>query len=94
MDKDDTCVFLWDKDCDVYVDKDENSSKNNKIPNENTVKKLEKRNENLFKLMKDKFPKDKPTYELGLSIKLKLVRKYWIKSKWEKNLNYFIKLWV
>ena len=65
----------------VYVDKNENSSKNNKIPNENTIKKLEKRNENLFKLMKEKFPNDKPTYQLGLSIKLKLVRKYWIKSK-------------
>ena len=65
----------------VYVDKNENSSKNNKIPNENTIKKLEKRNENLFKLMTEKFPNDKPTYELGLSIKLKLVNKYWIKSK-------------
>ena len=31
--------------------------KNNKIPNENTIKKLEK-NENLFKLMKEKFPND------------------------------------
>ena len=31
--------------------------------------------------MKEKFPNDKHTYELGLSIKLKLVKKYWIKSK-------------
>ena len=65
----------------VYIDKDKNSSKNNKIPNENTIEKLEKRNKKLFKLMKKNYPKSKLTHELELSIKSNLVRKYWIKSK-------------
>ena len=65
----------------VYIDKDKNSSKNNKIPNEKTIEKLEKRNKKLFKLMKKNYPKSKLTHELELSIKSNLVRKYWIKSK-------------
>ena len=62
----------------VFVDKSVNSSKSNSIPTEDTIHKLENRNERLLELMKSHFPINKHTRELDLSIKLGLVRKRWI----------------
>ena len=64
----------------VYVTKSENSSKSNKGPTEDTIKKLEKRNIKLLALMKTHFPESKHTYELDFAIRLGLVRKKWIGS--------------
>ena len=64
----------------VYVTKSENSSKSNKRPTEETIKRLEERNIKLLALMKIHFPENKHTYELDLSIKLGLLRKKWIGS--------------
>ena len=62
----------------IFVDKSINSSKSNSIPTEDTIHKLENRNELLLELMKSHFPMNKHTRDLDLSIKLGLVRKRWI----------------
>ena len=69
---------LWNL---VYVDKDKNSSKGNKIPSESTIKKLEKRNKKLSKLINQKNFKDKNTEELELSIEKDWVNIFWVGCK-------------
>ena len=64
---------LWNL---VYVDRSVNSSKGNKIPNEQTIQNLEVRNQRLFKQMFSK--NDKHIDELKLSIDDGLVRKFWV----------------
>lgn len=66
---------LWNL---VYVDKSYNSSKDNKIPSEETIKKLEERNYRLLDKVKQKKISDKNTDELQLSIDNGLVKKFWI----------------
>ena len=66
---------LWNL---VYVDKSYNSSKDNKIPSEETIKKLEERNYRLLDKVKQKKMSDKNTDELQLSIDNGLVKKFWI----------------
>ena len=58
----------------VYVKKDLNSSKSNKIPNEEIIKKLENRNNVLYNKMKENNIKDKRFIELETSIKKDYVR--------------------
>jgi hypothetical protein len=69
---------LWNL---VYVKKSENSSKSNRIPSEKTIIKLEKRNNNLLRLMKRKDISDKQTEELELSINKDYVREFWYGCK-------------
>ena len=66
---------LWNL---VYVDKSINSSKSNRIPDEKTIEKLEKRNRELSKLIHRGGFKSKDTEELYLSIDEGYVRKFWV----------------
>ena len=66
---------LWNL---VYVDKSINSSKSNRIPDEKTIEKLEKRNRELSKLIHRDGFKSKDTEELYLSIDEGYVRKFWV----------------
>ena len=65
----------------VYVKKDLNSSKSNKIPNEEIIKKLEDRNNLLYNKMKENNIKDKRFIELETSIKKDYVREFWYGCK-------------
>ena len=66
---------LWNL---VYVKKSENSSKSNRIPNEEMISKLEKRNVRLLRLMeKENTQKE----ELRLSIDKNFVREFWYGCK-------------
>ena len=65
----------------VYVDKSENSSKNNRIPNEEVILKLEKRNKELYTKMKEIGWDDKRFKELELSIEKDYVREFWYGCK-------------
>ena len=65
----------------MYVDKDKNSSKGNKIPNESTIKKLVERNKKLSKLIDQKNFKDKNTEDLELSIERDWVKYFWVGCK-------------
>ena len=65
----------------VYVKKDLNSSKSNKIPNEEIIKKLENRNNVLYNKMKGNNIKCKKFIELETSIKKDYVRKFWYGCK-------------
>ena len=56
----------------------ENKAKDNKIPSEETIKKLEERNYRLLDKVKQKKMSDKNTDELQLSIDNGLVKKFWI----------------
>lgn len=66
---------LWNL---VYVDRSINSSKSNRIPDEQTIEKLEKRNQELSKLIHQGGFKSKDTEELHLSIDQGYVRKFWV----------------
>tara|TARA_B100002052_G_scaffold253812_1_gene243052 strand:+ start:451 stop:1374 length:924 start_codon:yes stop_codon:yes gene_type:complete len=66
---------LWNL---VYVKKSENSSKSNRIPNEEMISKLEKRNVRLLRLMEKE---NKQKEELRLSIDKNFVREFWYGCK-------------
>ena len=61
--------------------KDLNSSKSNKIPNEEIIRKLEKRNKVLYQMMKEMGVNDKRFIELETSIKKDYVREFWYGCK-------------
>ena len=65
----------------VYVKKNLNSSKSNKIPNESMIKKLELRNIRLLDKMKKSGINDKRVIELETSIKKDYVREFWYGCK-------------
>lgn len=65
----------------VYVKKNLNSSKSNKIPNESMIKKLELRNIRLLDKMKRSGINDKRVIELETSIKKDYVREFWYGCK-------------
>ena len=65
----------------VYVKKSLNSSKSNKIPNENMIKKLESRNLTLLDKMKKNGVSDKRFVELETSIKKNYIREFWYGCK-------------
>ena len=69
---------LWNL---VYVSKKENSSKNNRLPDEELIGRLEKRNKNLLHKAKAMSIKGKDIEELELSVKSDYVRRYWISFK-------------
>lgn len=69
---------LWNL---VYVEKSQNSSKNNRIPNEGSISELESRNLRLLHLLDGKGVQDKHTEELRLSIERDFVRKSWVGCK-------------
>ena len=60
---------------------DLNSSKSNKIPNEEIIRKLEKRNKVLYQMMKEMGVNDKRFIELETSIKKDYVREFWYGCK-------------
>ncbi len=65
----------------VYVCKNCNSIKNNRIPSEKEINKLKLRNQNLLKCMEEKNIHNKMYDELKLSIEKDYVNKFWIGSK-------------
>ena len=65
----------------VYVKKSENSSKSNRIPDENIIEKLEDRNNRLLKIMEINEIKSKHFDDLQLSIETNLVRRSWVGFK-------------
>ena len=69
---------LWNL---VYVEKGENSSKNNRIPDEDMIGRLENRNKKLMKILETKGINDKHTVELKLSLEKDYVRKFWVGFK-------------
>jgi dsRNA-specific ribonuclease len=66
---------LWNL---VFTHKSCNSSKNNIIPSEETIKRLEDRNIRLMNILRTKGLDNKITFELENAIKGNLVRKFWI----------------
>lgn len=69
---------LWNL---VYVDKSHNSSKGNRIPSEETIKRLEDRNKSLMSEVEIRGLQDKQVEELKLSIGGDYVRKSWVGCK-------------
>jgi hypothetical protein len=69
---------LWNL---VYVDKNENSSKNNRIPDEQTIQKLEDRNKRLSTQIENSGLSDKHVEDLKLSNERDYVRKNWVGFK-------------
>lgn len=69
---------LWNL---VYVKKSENSIKSNRIPSEEMITKLERRNRRLLKILRDNNIKKNFTEELEFSINKDLVRTFWIQCK-------------
>lgn len=65
---------LWNL---VYVKSSVNSSKNNRLPNEDMIYKLEHRNKKLSELLKSNRVQGKHVGELGISIKNNYVRHHW-----------------
>lgn len=65
----------------VYVCKNCNSSKNNRIPSEEEINKLKLRNISLLKHMEENNIHNKIYDELKLSIEKDYVSKFWIGSK-------------
>jgi 5-methylcytosine-specific restriction endonuclease McrA len=61
----------------VYVNSSQNSSKNNRLPNDNMIIKLENRNIILLGLLKSKNLDNKHTGELDISINNNYVRHHW-----------------
>ena len=66
---------LWNL---VYVKKGTNSSKSNIIPDASLIEKLEKRNDNLLRVLKENGIKGKVVDELQLAIEKDYVRRFWI----------------
>ena len=69
---------LWNL---VFVSKSENSSKGNRIPSEQMIEKLEKRNKKLLTLLRNNEIRNNHTEELEFSIEKDLVRNFWIGCK-------------
>ena len=69
---------LWNL---VYVETSLNSSKQNRIPNEETINKLEHRNKRLLKILVNAAVNDKHTEELRLSAEKDYVKKFWVGCK-------------
>ena len=69
---------LWNL---VYVEKRENSSMNNRFPDEGIIWRLEKRNKKLMRVLATKRINDKHTEELKLSLEKDYVRKFWVGFK-------------
>lgn len=69
---------LWNL---VYVHKNCNSSKNNVIPSEQDIRKLENRNTILSKLLVKSEKKGKNVDELNLAIEKDYIKKFWIGCK-------------
>ena len=65
---------LWNL---VYVNSSQNSSKNNRLPDEEMIIKLESRNKKLFELLNSNNLDNKHIGELGISIKNNYVRHHW-----------------
>ena len=65
---------LWNL---VYVKPEENSSKSNRLPNEDLINKLNLRNKRLLKILIKKEIKSKHLEELKISIERDYVKKYW-----------------
>ena len=65
---------LWNL---VYVKPEENSSKSNRLPNEDLINKLNLRNKRLLKILVKKEIKSKHLEELKISIERDYVKKYW-----------------
>ena len=69
---------LWNL---VYTNIDANREQLNKLPTENMIKQLEKRNSNILEVMKINLIKGKQTAELERVIQSDYVRKSWIGCK-------------
>jgi len=65
---------LWNL---VYVHSSRNSSKNNRLPHEDMINRLETRNKKLLKLLRGNSVKSKHVVELGISIEKDYVKRYW-----------------
>ena len=65
---------LWNL---VYVESSLNSSKNNRLPDEDMIIKLEKRNKKLLGILNIKREKSKHVEELSISIENNYVRHHW-----------------
>ena len=65
---------LWNL---VYVETSLNSSKNNRLPDEDMIIKLEKRNKKLLRILKINGEKSKHVEELSISIDNNYVRHHW-----------------
>ena len=60
------------------VDRGYNSSKRNKIPSQQIIDKLKKRNQRLYQLLQIRGEKHKETNELKIAIENDLVTKFWV----------------
>ena len=69
---------LWNL---VYVKKSENSTKNNRIPDEDMIGRLENRNKKLMRVLETNGVNNKHTEELKLSLEKDYVRKFWVGFK-------------
>jgi 5-methylcytosine-specific restriction endonuclease McrA len=69
---------LWNL---VYIEKSKNSLKSNRLPDEQMIKRLEKRNKKLAKTLNKKEKESKHIEELNLSIAKDYVRKFWVGCK-------------
>jgi hypothetical protein len=69
---------LWNL---VYVEKSENSAKNNRIPSEDMITRLEQRNRTLLKLSEEQGIINKHVEELKISIERDYVKKFWVGFK-------------
>jgi hypothetical protein len=69
---------LWNL---VYVERGENSSKSNRIPDEEMIGRLERRNKKLMRVLESKGIHDKHAEELKLSLEKDYVRKFWVGFK-------------
>ena len=65
---------LWNL---VYVDSSENSQKNNRLPNQDMIQKLEVRNKKLLKLLRTNNVKTKHEVELDISLKKDYINSFW-----------------
>ena len=66
---------LWNL---VYVDRTENSSKSNRIPNEATIERLESRNTTLLKMLKLQKNRNKHVAELEIAVERDYLKRFWI----------------
>ncbi len=69
---------LWNL---VYVEKGENSAKNNRIPDEDMNGRLEEKNKKLIKILETQGINDRHIEELKLSLEKDYVRKFWVGFK-------------
>jgi 5-methylcytosine-specific restriction endonuclease McrA len=69
---------LWNL---VYVEKHHNSSKSNRLPDEDMIRRLEIRNRKLHSLLIQSGKKNNQVEELSLAIEKDFVRKFWIGCK-------------